>query len=164
MYPRMSWYFIWYSMCSFQGTVFKLCLKLCLKFLSDWLSSHQVRKSWLVTACYAVTVRALLESLFLSDRCSACMSSVQGINPLRGNFGRFCNLPCIYIKLDIFCLIRQPPILPYRYQYSIVGRPGLNRRVRDGNGCVPWAHRHRKKFYYGILDDSTVKQPLLLLP
>ena len=45
--PRMSWYFIWYSMCSFQGTVFKLCLKLCLKFLSDWLSSHQVRKAFI---------------------------------------------------------------------------------------------------------------------
>ena len=160
----MSWYFIWYTMCSFQGTAFKLCLKLRLKLLSDWLSSHQVRKSRLVTACYAVTVRALLESLFLSHRCSAYMSSVQGNNPLRGNFGRLCNLPCIYIKLDIFYLIRQPPILPYRYQYSIVGRSGLNRRVRDGNGCVPWTHRHRKKLYLVTLGSSTVKQPLLLLP
>ena len=41
-------------------------------------------------------------------------------------------------------LIRQPPALPCRLQHSTIGRPGLNHRVRDGNGCVPWAHRHRK--------------------
>ena len=46
----------------------------------------------------------------------------------------------------IFFLIRQPPILPYRCQYSTFGRFGLNRRVRDGNGCYPKAHRHRKSF------------------
>ena len=41
-------------------------------------------------------------------------------------------------------IIRQPPILPYRCQYSTFGRLGLNRRVRDGNGCYPKTHRHRK--------------------
>ena len=30
-----------------------------------------------------------------------------------------------------------PPALPYRLQYSTIGRLGLNHRVRDGNGCVP---------------------------
>ena len=40
--------------------------------------------------------------------------------------------------------IWQPPALPYRLQHSTIGRLCLNRRVRDGNGCVPWAHRHRK--------------------
>ena len=34
-------------------------------------------------------------------------------------------------------LIRQPPAFPYRLQYSIIGRLGLNHRVRDENGCVP---------------------------
>ena len=33
--------------------------------------------------------------------------------------------------------IWQPPALPYRLQYSTIGRLGLNRRVRDGNGCHP---------------------------
>ena len=33
--------------------------------------------------------------------------------------------------------IRQPPAFPYRLQYSIIGRSGLNHRVRDENGCVP---------------------------
>ena len=43
-----------------------------------------------------------------------------------------------------FFLIRQPPAFPCRLQHSIIGLPGLNHRVRDGYGCVPWAHRHRK--------------------
>ena len=40
-------------------------------------------------------------------------------------------------------LIRQPPTLPYRPQYSTIGRLWLNLRVRDENGCLPQAHRHR---------------------
>ena len=39
---------------------------------------------------------------------------------------------------------RQPPALPRRLQRSTIGRPGLNRRVRDGYGCFPRAHRHRQ--------------------
>ena len=34
-------------------------------------------------------------------------------------------------------LIWQPPAFPHRLQCSIIGRSGLNHRVRDGNGCVP---------------------------
>ena len=41
-------------------------------------------------------------------------------------------------------LIWQPPTLPCRHQHSTIGRLGLNHRVRDGNGCVPQAHRHQK--------------------
>ena len=33
--------------------------------------------------------------------------------------------------------IWQPPALPYRLQYSIIGRLRLNHRVRDVNGCFP---------------------------
>ena len=59
-------------------------------------------------------------------------------------------------------LFRHPPTLPHRLQCSTIGRPGLNRRVRDGNGCFPRTHRHRKPLSY--LDNSTVKpiQPLYL--
>ena len=38
----------------------------------------------------------------------------------------------------------RPPALPHRLQCSTIGRPGLNHRVRDGNGCDPRAHRHQK--------------------
>ena len=37
----------------------------------------------------------------------------------------------------VFKGIWQPPALPYRLQYSTIGRLGLNHRVRDENGCVP---------------------------
>ncbi len=42
--------------------------------------------------------------------------------------------------------IRQPPAFPGRLQPSIIGRFGLNHRVRDGYGCFPKTHRHRKYF------------------
>ena len=44
----------------------------------------------------------------------------------------------------IFFEFRRPPALPNRLQLSTIGRPGLNRRVRDGNGCSPRTYRHRK--------------------
>ena len=40
-------------------------------------------------------------------------------------------------SLFLFFRFRQPPALPCRLQHSTIGRSGLNRRVRDGNGCVP---------------------------
>ena len=45
-----------------------------------------------------------------------------------------------YIPMGIW----QPPALPHRLQCSTIGRLGLNHRVRDGNGCVPQAHRRQK--------------------
>ena len=46
--------------------------------------------------------------------------------------------PVTIINLIYFLfLIRRPPALPHRLQCSTIGRLGLNRRVRDGNGCFP---------------------------
>ena len=50
-----------------------------------------------------------------------------------------------------FLGIRQPPAFPCRLQHSTIGRLGLNHRVRDGNGCVPEAHRHRKNLSSDVL-------------
>ena len=44
----------------------------------------------------------------------------------------------------ILFLIWRPPALPHRLQCSTIGRLRLNRRVRDGNGCFPQAHRYQK--------------------
>ena len=44
-----------------------------------------------------------------------------------------------YTPIEIW----HPPALPCRLQHSTIGRLGLNRRVRDGNGCVPQPHRHQ---------------------
>ena len=49
----------------------------------------------------------------------------------------------------------RPPTLPHRLQCSTLGRHGLNRRVRDGNGCAPVAYRHRKCLSY--FNNSIVK-------
>ena len=40
-------------------------------------------------------------------------------------------------QLSYTPIIWRPPTLPYRHQYSTIGRLCLNHRVRDGNGCVP---------------------------
>ena len=65
--------------------------------------------------------------------------------------------------------VRQPPILPYRLQYSTFGRYGLHRRVRDGNGCYPIPYRHRKYlvvwlFHNVRAGNFTVLQPSHLVP
>ena len=57
--PRMSWYFIWYSMCSFQGTILTKIL-----FRLDCTEQSSGKKSF-----YPNPYR----SLFLSHRCSACL-------------------------------------------------------------------------------------------
>ena len=46
----------------------------------------------------------------------------------------------------VFFAVWQPPAFPYCLRYSIIGRPGLNHRVREGNGCLPRAHRHQTCF------------------
>ena len=40
-------------------------------------------------------------------------------------------------QLSYIPIIWRPPALPHRLQCSTIGRLGLNRRVRDGNGCFP---------------------------
>ena len=41
---------------------------------------------------------------------------------------------------------RRPSTLPGSCPPSTIDRLGLNRRVRNGNGCVPQAHHHRRCF------------------
>ena len=49
------------------------------------------------------------------------------------------SMPVLYETLPgLFLWVTwHPPALPYRLQHSTIGRSCLNRRVRDGNGCVP---------------------------
>ena len=46
-----------------------------------------------------------------------------------------------YVDTVNIFLFWRPPALPCRLQHSTIGRAGLNRRVRDGNGCVPCTYR-----------------------
>ena len=65
-----------------------------------------------------------------------------GFGPL--SHAHACALPLSY---KLIFRIAQPPALPVRLQTSTIGRAGLNRRVRYGNGCVPGTHRHAKLFF-----------------
>ena len=56
----------------------------------------------------------------------------------------------LQITLKFFTGFRRPSTLPGSFPPSTIDRSGLNRRVRNGNGCVPWAHHHRK---YVIIED-----------
>ena len=60
-------------------------------------------------------------------------------------------------------VIWHPPALPCRLQHSTIGRLGLNRRVRDGNGCVPQPHRHQNSLE-PLSEIQQYIKPLLLLP
>ena len=50
---------------------------------------------------------------------------------------------------SLHCKSWRPPALPLRLQSSTIGRPRLNHRVRDENGCFPWPHRHQKFYVKG---------------
>ena len=51
-------------------------------------------------------------------------------------------LPLLFAVVTF--LKERPPTLPHRLQCSTIGRPGLNHRVRYGNGCFPRAYRRSK--------------------
>ena len=74
---------------------------------------------------------------------------------------------CLFLYEQVlhlfFSLIRRPPALPHRLQCSTIGRLGLNRRVRDGNGCVPQPHRHQNSSE-PLSEIQQYIKPLLLLP
>ena len=67
-------------------------------------------------------------------------------------------------KRNLFSfLIRQPPALPCRLQHSTIGLLGLNHRVRDGYGCFPQAHRHRKLVTNFLITKQYNQFPYLFL-
>ena len=83
----------------------------------------------------------ILMSFILSSICSF-QGAVLTVLPVI----RYQELPDLGSLVKAFLMFRQPPALPCRLQHSTIGRLGLNHRVRDGNGCDPQAHRHRKSY------------------
>ena len=86
----------------------------------------------------------ILMSFILSSICSF-QGAVLTVLPVI----RYQELPDLGSLVKAFLMFRQPPALPCRLQHSTIGRLGLNHRVRDGNGCDPQAHRHRKDSVIG---------------
>ena len=56
----------------------------------------------------------------------------------------------LYLIIVYFLNSRRPPTFPQGCPCSILGRISLNHRVRDGYGCFPQAHRHRKACYQSL--------------
>ena len=101
--------------------------------------------------CRRSSEEALLPSLSRNTKCSDWRYKVE--------MERFELLtPCLQGRcspnLATPPLIRHPPVLPHRHQCSTFGRLGLNRRVRDGNGCDPQMYRHRKLITLSLSDDG----------
>ena len=142
--PRMSWYlspslsigrFVSdLSICGFQGTYLTESLSVISKFdSSNPLITGKNQLYGTALPCWSRLTHRHHRCLFhqvLTTNSSIQMCLFYFKTLLRVNF--------------LFNRIRHPPAFPCRLQHSIIGRSGLNHRVRDGNGCVPWAHRHRK--------------------
>ena len=110
------------------------------RYISDCFISHQISKS-LFKSLITGKVQFMLTAL-------PCWSGWHDYF-LKSTFLLFITSVSISKAFRlIFFLIRQPPTFPHRHQCSIIGRLGLNHRVRDGNGCFPQAHRHRNIFVF----------------
>ena len=128
-------------MCSFQGTncdnhSIMVIYGLKWTFPSDWRLS------------FSFTLWAQVDSNHRPHAYQACALTSWAISPQwrwRDSNSRppACKAGALPTELHPH-LIWRPPALPHRLQCSTIGRLGLNRRVRDGNGCVPQAHRHQK--------------------
>ena len=112
-------------------------------------------------------------SLWAFHRTSDCLNSHQVVGTLFPLSHRCSSVYLYQHRLcgGFFVLIWQPPAFPYRLQYSIIGRLGLNHRVRDVYGCFSQAHRHQKcvlccsvsPFPSGR-SHATTQNPLVLSP
>ena len=87
-----------------------------------------------------------------------CWMGLNGLEPSTSRLSGVRSNQLSYKPISIW----QPPTLPCRLQHSTIGRPSLNRRVRDENGCVPWTHRHQKCLGYLIVASAlvTISNPL----
>ena len=72
------------------------------------------------------------------------------------------SLPSVLRRPNTSFLFWRPPALPCRLQHSTIGRTGLNRRVRDGNGCVPCTYRRQisESSYFFFLRKEVIQPHL----
>ena len=88
----------------------------------------------------------MLADLIKSIRtCQDCKVEIKGFEPLTPCLQGRCS-PNWAIPPEVW----HPLMFPRRYQRSIFSRSGLNHRVRDGNGCYPWPHRHHTMELSGL--------------
>ena len=69
----------------------------------------------------------------LSEGLAFKLMGLSGLEPPTSRLSGVRSNRLSYKPIEIW----HPPALPCRLQHSTIGRLRLNRRVRDGNGCVP---------------------------
>ena len=142
-------------------TVIELSFSNCLsRCRCVWYSVFKVQISvhifryllWLIFINRMETTRFELVTPCLQGRCSPNWAippygitafRLMGLNGLEPSTSRLSGVRSNQLSYKPI-LIWRPPTLPHRLQCSTIGRSGLNHRVRDGNGCYPWTHRHQK--------------------
>ena len=113
----------------------------------DPLLARQVlsQLSYIPIFCFFIVLDINSYPMGLSGPLLLCEHCPVGLSGLEPPTSRLSGVRSNQLSYKPF-LIRQPPAFPCRLQHSIIGRFSLNRRVRDGYGCFPEAHRHRKSF------------------
>ena len=121
-----------FSMCSFQGTgdnsrLSHLWIRTQSVLITDILRISFLEKK------YRLSQINLHRRFFFSIKAALKLSNgdkeIRTPDPLLARQ--------VLSQLSYKPIIWRPPTLPYRHQYSTIGRLRLNHRVRDGNGCVP---------------------------
>ena len=135
-----------FALAGTQVGILVIALELLKGFLPIWLASHILdTRRWMFAFVLCAPVAGHAFPLFYPKRGGKAIAVSFGV--LLGLLPRYRPvLLLIFFYLLFSFLIWRPPALPHRLQCSTIGRLGLNRRVRDGNGCVPQPHRHQKCF------------------
>ena len=135
-------YFILSSflICNFQGT----CRPVSTNF-PPVSGDNEIRTRDLLLARQALSQLSYTPRYFTILLTFCLTMGLNGLEPSTSRLSGVRSNQLSYKPIQIW----QPPTLPYRLQYSTIGRSGLNLRVRDVYGCDPWPHRHQKHWALG---------------
>ena len=131
-------------MCSFQGTSLSNP-----KLLNG---DNEIRTRDLLLARQALSQLSYTPRYFTILLNFCLTMGLNGLEPSTSRLSGVRSNQLSYKPIQIW----QPPTLPYRLQYSTIGRSGLNHRVRDVYGCDPWPHRHQKLWTLGEVFSNLV--------
>ena len=120
-------------------------MKTGLFYLSTLIQGFSVYQRFYTYAVFKVRLQLLHSSAAFSAQRLNGDEETRTLDPL---LARQVLSQLSYIP---FSRIWRPPALPRRLQRSTIGRPGLNRRVRDGNGCFPRPYRRQKFLSYLLI-------------
>ena len=125
--PRMSWIFI-----------FSLILSLRIMYSRYWFNMQFSK--YMDDTVFSVSSGLKWPYLSSENYSHQTLVGLSGLEPPTSRLSGVRSNQLSYKPAQSW----HPPALPCRLQHSTIGRTSLNRRVRDGNGCFPCAHRHQE--------------------